>query len=56
MYNDGLVSSGPQSSDMQIANPIYDTVFKFLMEDTPSAILLLSTIIDLTFRTQDQGR
>lgn len=31
---------------MQIANPIYDTVFKFLMEDTPSAILLLSTIID----------
>ena len=31
---------------MQIANPIYDTVFKYLMEDTPSAILLLSTIID----------
>ncbi|NOQ35730.1 MAG: hypothetical protein GQ569_07520 [Methylococcaceae bacterium] len=31
---------------MHIANPIYDTVFKFLMEDTPSAILLLSTIIE----------
>ncbi|MBN2441117.1 MAG: hypothetical protein JXJ04_07215 [Spirochaetales bacterium] len=30
---------------MQIANPIYDTVFKFLMEDKTSAILLLSTII-----------
>ncbi|MBN2395928.1 MAG: hypothetical protein JXC36_05645 [Candidatus Atribacteria bacterium] len=30
---------------MQIANPIYDTVFKFLMEDKESAILLLSTII-----------
>ena len=31
---------------MQIANPIYDTVFKFLMEDTPSAIVLLSTILE----------
>lgn len=31
---------------MQIANPIYDTVFKFLMDDTPSAILLLSTIME----------
>ena len=30
---------------MQIANPIYDIVFKFLMEDKPSAILLLSSII-----------
>ncbi len=30
---------------MQIANPIYDVVFKFLMEDKPSAILLLSSII-----------
>ena len=30
---------------MQIANPIYDTVFKFLMEDTQSAVLLLSAII-----------
>ncbi len=33
---------------MHIANPIYDSVFKFLMEDTPSAILLLSTIIEET--------
>ncbi|MCK5918700.1 MAG: hypothetical protein KAG34_09750 [Cocleimonas sp.] len=30
---------------MQIANPIYDIVFKFLMEDKVSAILLLSSII-----------
>ncbi|MCP4699170.1 MAG: hypothetical protein GY862_20305, partial [Gammaproteobacteria bacterium] len=30
---------------MQIANPMYDTVFKFLMEDSKSAILLLSAII-----------
>ncbi len=30
---------------MQIANPMYDTVFKFLMEDSDSAILLLSAII-----------
>ncbi len=26
---------------MQIANPIYDVVFKYLLEDTESAILLL---------------
>ncbi len=30
---------------MQIANPIYDVVFKYLLEDTESAILLLSAII-----------
>jgi len=43
---------------MQIANPIYDTVFKFLMEDTQSAVILLSTIIgeeiaDLDFLPQE---
>lgn len=30
---------------MRIANPIYDVVFKYLMEDTPSAKLILSTIL-----------
>jgi hypothetical protein len=30
---------------MQIANPIYDVVFKYLLEDSESAILLLSAII-----------
>ena len=30
---------------MEIANPIYDVVFKYLMEDKKSAILLLSRII-----------
>ena len=31
---------------MQIANPIYDTVFKYLLEDNDAAKLLISTIID----------
>jgi hypothetical protein len=31
---------------MRIANPIYDTVFKYLMDDEPLARLLLSTILD----------
>ena len=30
---------------MEIANPIYDAVFKYLMEDSESAITLISTII-----------
>ncbi len=30
---------------MHIANPIYDSVFKFLLEDQTSAVLLLSSII-----------
>ncbi len=38
---------------MQIANPIYDVVFKFLMEDQDSAILLLSTIINETIESLD---
>ncbi len=38
---------------MQIANPIYDVVFKFLMEDKDSAILLLSTIINETIESLD---
>jgi hypothetical protein len=44
---------------MRIANPIYDTVFKYLMEDNQLAKLLLSTIIDediveLEFRPQER--
>ncbi len=44
---------------MRIANPIYDTVFKYLMEDNQLAKLLLSTILDeeitaLTFRPQER--
>ena len=31
---------------MQIANPIYDVVFKYLMEDNKIAKIMLSTIID----------
>ncbi|MCP4702265.1 MAG: hypothetical protein GY862_36210, partial [Gammaproteobacteria bacterium] len=38
---------------MYIANPIYDTVFKFLMEDAKSAILLLSAIIDEEIESLD---
>ena len=38
---------------MHIANPIYDVVFKFLMEDPDSAILLLSTIINEQIETLD---
>ncbi len=30
---------------MQIANPIYDVVFKYLMEDAKIAKLLISSII-----------
>ena len=36
---------------MQIANPIYDVVFKYLLEDTESAILLLSAIIGQPIET-----
>ena len=44
---------------MHIANPMYDVVFKYLMEDPESAILLLSTILDeeimtLTVLPQEQ--
>ncbi len=44
---------------MRIANPIYDTVFKYLMEDNQLAKLLLSTMLDeeitaLTFRPQER--
>ena len=43
---------------MQIANPIYDVVFKYLMEDAKIAKLLISSIIDeeienLDFRPQE---
>jgi hypothetical protein len=31
---------------MKIANPIYDAVFKYLLEDKRVAKLLLSTILD----------
>jgi len=30
---------------MQIANPIYDVVFKYLMQNNKIAILILSTIL-----------
>jgi hypothetical protein len=43
---------------MRIANPIYDTVFKYLMEDNQLAKLLLSTIlgeeiVELDFKPQE---
>jgi len=43
---------------MRIANPIYDVVFKYLMEDRESAVLLLSEIIgediaELAFHPQE---
>ena len=43
---------------MQIANPIYDVVFKYLMEDSKIAKLLISSIIKqdieiLEFRPQE---
>ena len=31
---------------MEIANPIYDVVFKYLMEDAKSAKLLLSALLE----------
>jgi hypothetical protein len=45
---------------MRIANPIYDVVFKYLMEDRESAILLLSEIIgeeivELDFHPQESS-
>ncbi len=43
---------------MYIANPIYDVVFKYLMEDNSLAKLIISTIIkeeilELTLRPQE---
>ncbi len=43
---------------MHIANPIYDVVFKYLMEDSKIAKLILSTIIEeevlnLEFKPQE---
>ncbi len=43
---------------MQIANPIYDVVFKYMMEDAKVAKLLISSIINeevekLKFRPQE---
>jgi hypothetical protein len=38
---------------MQIANPIYDVVFKFLLEDSASAKLLLSAIINESIASLD---
>ena len=32
---------------MKIANPIYDVVFKYLMEDSKCAKILLSALINL---------
>ena len=44
---------------MEIANPIYDVVFKYLMEDNDIARLIISTIIkkeivSLEFRPQEK--
>lgn len=44
---------------MKIANPIYDSVFKYLLDDNQLAKLIISTIIgeeiaELTFRPQEQ--
>ena len=36
-----------EHTPLQIANPMYDAVFKYLMEDPQSAVLLLSTLTDL---------
>ncbi|MEY4926593.1 MAG: hypothetical protein RI894_1029, partial [Bacteroidota bacterium] len=30
---------------MQIANPLYDTVFKYLLEDEPVASLFISALL-----------
>ena len=38
---------------MKIANPIYDVVFKYLMEDSKIAKLLISTIIGEKILTLD---
>jgi len=43
---------------MQIANPIYDVVFKYLMEDSKIAKLMISSIIgedieELSFMPQE---
>ena len=38
---------------MQIANPIYDVVFKYLMEDAKIAKLLISSIIGEEIETLD---
>jgi len=32
---------------MRIANPIYDVVFKYLMQDNEAAILILSTLLEV---------
>jgi hypothetical protein len=32
---------------MQIANPLYDVVFKYLMEDNKVAIIIMATLTDL---------
>ena len=45
---------------MQIANPIYDVVFKYLLEDTQVAKLMLSTLLgeevtELTFKPQEHA-
>jgi molybdopterin converting factor small subunit len=39
--------------EIAIANPIYDVVFKYLMEDTEIAKLILSTIIDEEIESLD---
>jgi len=53
-----LKIKAPKQGNMQIANPIYDVVFKYLMEDGKIAKLMLSSIIgenieELTFLPQE---
>lgn len=36
----------PDSEYIIIPNPIYDVVFRYLMEDPESAMIVLSTLID----------
>jgi len=38
---------------MEIANPIYDVVFKYLMEDNKVAIILLSALTELNILNLD---
>lgn len=53
------IPSEKETKIVRIANPIYDVVFKYLMEDRESAILLLSELIgediaELDFHPQER--
>ena len=38
---------------VKVYNPIYDTVFKYLMEDNKAAKVLLGSILDKKIKTLD---